>query len=111
MVTFKNSAGNFDVVKSDMITEMLGADLATLDAKKAKDFGVPGGVVVRKINKGAINDQTRMKDGFIILKIGDKKVNNVDELKAAIGENKTVNISGFYPGYDMLYDYSLSLGE
>lgn len=111
MVSFKNSAGNFDIVKNDMLTEMLGADLATLDSKKAKDFGVPGGVVVRKINKGAINDQTRMKDGFIILKIGEKKVNNVDELKAAIGSNKTVNISGFYPGYDMLYDYSLSLGE
>ena len=36
---------------------------------------------------------------------------HLEELKAAIGSNKTVNISGFYPGYDMMYDYSLSLGE
>lgn len=108
-VTLKNKAGNFDVVKSDVIIETIGADLATLDAKKARDYGVAGGVVVKKINKGVFNDQTRMKDGFIILKVNEKDIKSVDEFKAAVGTNKNVTISGFYPGYDGVYEYPISL--
>ena len=88
---------------------MLGADFITLDQKKAKEYGVSGGVIVKKINSGALNDQTRMKDGFIILKINDKDVKSVEELKTAIGSQKSVTISGFYPGYDGLYEYPITL--
>jgi Do/DeqQ family serine protease len=110
-VTLKNKSGNFDIVKADAAVNALGADLATLDAKKAKEYGVNGGVVVKKINSGALNDQTRMKDGFVILKINDKDVKSVDELKSAIGANKNITVSGFYPGYDGVYEYPISLGE
>jgi len=58
---------------------------------------------------GAIFNQTRMKDGFVILKANNKDVKTVDELKSIIGNSKTVTISGFYPGYDGLYEYPLSL--
>jgi hypothetical protein len=50
-----------------------------------------------------------MKDGFVILKINDKGVKSVDELKAAIGAEKNVTISGFYPGYDGVYEYPITL--
>jgi Do/DeqQ family serine protease len=109
LVTLKNKAGNYDIVKADAIVETLGADFVALDAKKAKDFGVTGGVIIKKINSGAINDQTRIKDGFIILKINDKPVKTVEEMKAAIGSEKSINLSGFYPGYDGVYDYPISL--
>lgn len=108
-VTLKNSAGNYDVVKAATIDQKLGAELATLDSKKAKEFGIEGGVIVKKIGNGAINDQTRMKDGFVILKVNNGNIKSVDDLVKAIGNNKNVNISGFYPGYDGLYDYSISL--
>lgn len=108
-VTLKNSAGNYDIVKADAMIEMLGGDFATLDAKKAKEYGVSGGVIVKKINGGALNDQTRMKDGFIILKINDAAVKSVDEMKTIIGANKNITISGFYPGYDGVYEYPISL--
>jgi serine protease Do len=110
-VTLKNKAGNFDIVKADAAIDNLGAQLMSLDPKKAKEYGVPGGVVVKKINDGVINDQTRMKDGFVILKLNDKDVKNLDELKAAIGANKNVTISGFYPGYDGMYEYPITLSE
>ena len=109
-ITLKNNAGNFDIVKADAALDVLGAQLLTLDAKKAKDYGVAGGVIVKKINDGVLNDQTRMKDGFIILKLNDKEVKSIDELKAAIGANKNVTISGFYPGYDGMYEYPITLG-
>ncbi len=110
-VILKNTAGTTEVVKGNTALESLGADFVNLDVKKAKEYGVPGGVVVKKINEGALNDQTRMKDGFVILKVNDKDVKSTEELKAAIGTNKTITISGFYPGYDGVYEYPISLGE
>ena len=109
VATLKNKGNNFDIVKADATVNSLGADLVTLDNKKAKDFGVTGGVIVKKINSGVLNDQTRMKDGFIILKINEKTINSVDDLKSVMADKKTVTISGFYPGYDGLYEYPVSL--
>lgn len=110
-VTLKNKAGNFDVVKAETVVDLLGADLANLDAKKAKEYGVDGGVVIKKVREGILNDQTRIKDSFIILKVNEKSIKNMEELSAAIGDNKNITISGFYPGYDGLYDYQVTLGE
>jgi serine protease Do len=109
-LTLKNKAGNYEVVKNDGAIEKLGAELATLDAKRAKEYGVTGGVVVKKIKKdGAFETQSRMKDGFVILKINDKPVSTLEELKTIIGDNKDVTVSGFYPGYDGLYEYPFTL--
>jgi len=111
-VTLKNNAGNYDIVKEDNSTmSQLGADFAPLDAKKAKEYGVNGGVIVKKINAGAFTDQTRMRDGFIIVKVNETPVKTIEELKTAIGSSKSFTISGFYPGYDGLYDYPISLGD
>ncbi len=109
VITLKNKAGNYDVVKVDATVDAFGADLVTLDAKRAKEFGVSGGVIVKKIKDGVLNDQTRMKDGFIILKVNDKNIASLEELKQAVANKKTVTISGFYPGYEGLYEYPVSL--
>ncbi|MBK8610392.1 MAG: trypsin-like peptidase domain-containing protein [Chitinophagaceae bacterium] len=111
VVTLKNQAGNYEIVKTEAVLDKLGADLITLDSKKAKEYGIGGGVVVKKINEGALNDQTRMKDGFVILKVNDKEVKSVEEMKAVVGANKDITISGFYPGYDGVYEYPISLDE
>ena len=111
-LTLKNKAGNYDVVKGEVAADKLGADLVTLDPKKAKEYGITGGVIVKKIKpEGAIEKQSRMKDGFIILKVNNKVVSSVDELKNIIGKEKDVTVSGFYPGYDGLYEYPFSLED
>ena len=107
----KNKSGNYDIVKNDDQLDALGADFATLDAKKAKQYGIDGAVVVKKINNGALFDQTRMKDGFIILKVNDKDVKSVDEMRKVIGTEKSITISGFYPGYDGLYEYPITINQ
>jgi Do/DeqQ family serine protease len=109
IVTLKNKAGNYEIVKGEAVLEALGAELTTLDPKKARDYGVAGGVIVKKINEGALNDQTRMKDGFIILKVNNADVKSVEDMKLAVGSNKNITISGFYPGYDGIYEYPMSL--
>lgn len=108
-VTLKNSAGNYDIVKADAMIDRLGADLIPLSSGQAKTYGLAGGVVVRKINAGAINDQTRMRDGFIITKANGKAVKTVDELRSVIGDSKTVKIEGVYPGYEETFEYPLDL--
>jgi S1-C subfamily serine protease len=110
-VTLKNNAGTYSIVKPEGMIDKLGADLTTLDAGKAKEYGISGGVVVRKINEGAINDQTRMRDGFIITKANGKEVKSVDDLKAVIGTDKDVTIEGIYPGYNEPFEYPLVLDD
>ena len=108
--TLKNKIGNFDLVKQENSALMkIGADLADLDVKKAKSFGIPGGVMVKKIKEGAIKDQTRMRDGFIIVKVNDKDVSNTEDFLKAVGQSKEITLTGFYPGYDALFDYPLTL--
>lgn len=108
-VTLKNKAGNFDIVKNESSLDLLGADFANLETKKAKEFGIDGGVIVKRIKDGILNEQTRIRDNFIILKVNDKNVKNIEDMNAAIGTNKNVTLSGFYPGYDGLYDYPITI--
>ena len=110
-VTLKNNAGNFEIVKADAMIDKLGANLVTLDKNKAKEYGITGGVVVKKINDGVINNQTRMRDGFIITKVNGKSVNSVEEMKATIGTSKSIKVEGIYPGYDEAFEYPLLLQE
>ena len=108
-VTLKNKAGNFDIVRNDSKMDLLGAEFSSLDSKKAVEYGVDGGIIVKKINNGVLYDQTRMKDGFVILRVNDKDVKSVDEMRKAIGNSNQINISGFYPGYEGLYEYPITL--
>lgn len=110
-VTLKNSEGNFDIVKPSTMVDKLGAELETLDPAKAKTLGLSGGVVVKKINEGALNDQTRMRDGFIITKVNGKDVKNLDDLKTIIGNQTDITISGVYPGYNEPFEYPISLNN
>ncbi|GAC1388414.1 MAG: trypsin-like peptidase domain-containing protein [Ginsengibacter sp.] len=110
-VTLKNNAGNFDIVKADALIDKLGASFVTLDKNKAKQLGITGGVIVKKINDGIINNQTRMRDGFIITKINGKAVNSVEEMKATIGSSKSIKVEGLYPGYEEVFEYPLIMQD
>lgn len=109
-ITLRNSAGSYDVVRSSA-TDALGGDFETLAAAKAKEYGFKGGVIVKKIRPdGIIDSQTRMRDGFIILKANGRDVLNVNELADVIARsNGRVELNGFYPGYDGAYNYLLEI--
>ena len=108
-LTLKNKTGTYDIVRTSALDDF-GVDFATLDKKKAAEYGQAGGVVVKKINPGGLIDtQTRMRDGFIILRVNDKAVAAIDELSDAIqkaGDN--IKLDGFYPGFEGLYTYNIS---
>ena len=110
-ITLKNKTGSYEIVKN-IISDKLGAELQNLDKKKATELRVKGGVVVTKISTGLIDDQTRMRDGFVILKANGVEVKSIDELNSVLSKTpKRVTLEGFYPGYDGVYQYPIEIGE
>ncbi len=108
-VTLKNRSGNYDVVKSEAL-KPLGAEFETLDKKKAAEYGIRGGVVVKRIGSGLIDNQTKMRDGFVIFKANGQDITTVDELNAALGGGqRRVMLEGMYPGYDGAYEYVIEM--
>ena len=65
---------------------------------------------MKKINpNGLIEAQTRMRDGFIILRVNDNPVTSVDELSAEVEKaGNSIKLDGFYPGFEGLYTYNIS---
>src|SRR6202042_2320942 len=97
--------GSFGSIQSAAI-ESLGADFSTLSKENASKLGISGGVVVNNIHSGVISTQTNMRPGFVITKIGDTPVRSVDELKDALGNQKSnFQIAGIYPDSDEIYYY------
>jgi Do/DeqQ family serine protease len=110
-ITLKESAGKMDLASTFNLNEVLGAELETLDKKKALSYEIEGGVVVKKINPDGAFSKTRMENGFIITSVNGINITNLDDLKKAIlslGE-QTLQLEGIYPGYEGVYRYPLNL--
>ena len=108
-VTLKAKASIVDVASAG---DAIGAELVTLDSKKAVEYEVDGGVVVKKIKEGGKLSQTKMDEGFVITSVNGRAIKSVDELSriisSAIG---TVKLEGFYPGFRGSYTYPLDLTD
>ena len=108
-VVLKKSAGNYEEVVKTNIEDEVGAELETLDSKKADQYKIEGGVVVKSIRKGGPISKTRMEEGFIITSVNGIDVKSVEELgRALLSARGTVKLEGMYPGSDM-YTYPLNL--
>ncbi len=108
-IILKERAGNFDIVNVNNVQDQLGAELTTLEAAKATQYNIEGGVVVKKIRDGGKLSETRMDDGFIITSVNGKDVKNVDELARVLSSIVGIaRIQGIYPGSDP-YVYPLDL--
>lgn len=112
-ITLKESAGKMDVASALSIGETLGAELETLDKKKAQGYEIEGGVVVKKITAGGAFSKTKMENGFIITSVNGVDVSNIEELSKAIAgiNSGSIQLEGIYPGYEGVYRYPLNINE
>jgi Do/DeqQ family serine protease len=113
-VTLKNKAGNTDIVKNDVSSEMkdkLGATLENLSQKDAEKYGIAGGVKVVDLGDGLLKNNTRMEKNFIITSVNGQPAKSIDDLMKifASAGGSTVRIEGIYPGYEGVYGYPLNL--
>jgi hypothetical protein len=108
VLTLKNSAGNTDIVKNT-ITDKLGIDLAAVESKKLKEYGIDGGIEIKAINDGLISDQTTIKKGFIIIRANNKAVKTVEDFNKAVeNSGNSMVLEGIYPGYEGVYQYAIN---
>lgn len=111
-VTLKKKAGTFEDVAVTNIGTKLGGDLATLSGEKAREAGIDGGVLVRKITPGGALSRTRINEGFVITSVNGTEISSLEELTKALSNiNGTVSLEGIYPGYDGTYKYPLNLEQ
>ena len=92
--------------------DIIGAELANLDSKKADEYDVTGGVVVKKIREGGKLSETKMDEGFVITSVNGRAIKSIDELSKVLSNAVgTVKLEGFYPGFRGSYTYPLDLTD
>lgn len=111
-VVLKASASKLDISSAKIIGDRLGVELENLDSKKADEYDIEGGVVVKKIKQGGPLSNTRMDPGFIITSVNGTDIKNVDELGQILSSGyDEVQLEGIYPGYSGVYTYKIKLDE
>ncbi len=113
-VTLKESAGKLDELAVAPIGETLGAELENLSKAKATQYGIEGGVLVKKITTGGAFSKTRMQEGFVIISVNDTDITSLDQLANAIrnANGGSVYFEGIYPeAPGAVYRYPLILED
>ena len=111
--TLTGKTGTYEQTALTVTGDKLGADLETLDKKKALQYKIDGGVLVKKIKTGGPFSKTRMQDGFIITSVNGIDITSIEELSQAIRslQGESLQLEGMYPGYEGIYRYPLNLEE
>jgi serine protease Do len=111
-VTLKGTVSKIEVSNTKVIGDRLGVDLENLDSKKATEYDLEGGVVVKKIKQGGPLSNTRMETGFIITSVNGNDIKNVDELgQILLAGYEELQLEGIYPGYKGVYTYKIKLND
>lgn len=111
-VVLKGTVSKIEVSNAKVIGDRLGVELENLDSKKAAQYDIEGGVVVKKIKAGGPFSNTRMEPGFIITSVNGNDIKNIDELGQLLGAGyDQLQLEGIYPGYKGVYTYKIKLNE
>ncbi|HMN90195.1 MAG TPA: trypsin-like peptidase domain-containing protein [Saprospiraceae bacterium] len=110
-VVLKNKNNNITLVASsdEQFIKELGFELQNLSRDEAKQFGASG-VKVISIYRGSRIERTNMEPGFIITKVGEKKITKIEDFVKEIRKSKgKVMIEGIYEDYPGEYYYAFAL--
>lgn len=96
-------------ISSDVL-KVLGIQIENLTVKEKASLKIDGGVKIVKITKGKIESFTEIKEGFVVTKVNEKPIKNIDEFVNET-ENKKggIMLEGFYPGNPTVYYYAFGL--
>lgn len=111
-VLLKNREGTTAVVSKENLNILttLGAEFVTIDKKIATQLNIKGGVQVKEIFAGKLAQNTEVRKGFIITKINETEVTNVEQFKDLLESGKGgILIEGIYPDSNGKYYYALGL--
>jgi serine protease Do len=110
-VVLKNKSGTTDVVKSSIL-DKLGAEFQTVSKEDAKEWNIKGGVMIKSIGNRGLLSKVRVQEGYVILKVDNKIVTNLDEFRKAVeAASGSVKVEGMYPGYEGIYPIVINLNN
>ncbi len=109
-VTLRSKSGDTMVARAgkNEVLSLLGANFEPLPESDMKHLGLEGGVKITSLDAGKLRS-AGIKEGFIITAIDKRKVDSLDDVKAAL-ENKEggVLIEGIYTnGMKAYYAFGL----
>ena len=107
-VQLTNIEGTTSIIKPESSARLLGATFRPLSDKEKKSYNISGGVMVTDPGTGTIAKQTQMKKGFVITGINDEAIKTMNDLQSALAAGKSLQIAGFYPGYQGMYYYGIN---
>jgi serine protease Do len=109
--TLKSETGTYENLAASNLGDILGGELVNIDKKIAEKNEVEGGVLVKKITKDGPFSKTRMEAGFIITSVNEQPVKNIDDLSRVIAnlETESLNLEGFYDGFNGFYRYPVNI--
>ncbi len=101
-VTLRNKEGNTNVIVNERL-DILGATFENLTPDEKQQLGIKYGVKVVDLGPGKLR-AVGVQPGFIIMKINDKPIHSVKELKKIIDNiHGGVYIQGIYPDGTVAY--------
>ncbi|WP_448519469.1 Do family serine endopeptidase [Rhodoflexus sp.] len=110
-LTLKSRDGSTEVVKKKTTAlDKLGIEVEPAPATELKKLNINGGLKVTKINRGPIMRDTKMREGFIITKVGGKTIKSVQDLTDVLENNSGgVMIEGYYPDSEGKHYFAIGL--
>lgn len=107
-VVLRNNQGSTKLVKNDEVVNILGAEFSQPSNDDMNRLGIASGVKISKLGPGKLRS-AGIKDGFIITKVDNQKINSSTELTKALQAKKGgVLIEGIYPdGLRAYYGFGL----
>lgn len=112
-VTLKNRKGTTEVVEKEPldILSVLGIQLTELTANEKSKFDLSSGIKVTAINSGLIKENTDMRSGFVILKVNNDSISDINDFIRSI-ENQEggILLEGIYlsnPGARYYYGFGM----
>jgi S1-C subfamily serine protease len=97
----KNAEGNTEAILPKPVPEVvseLGAEFVDVDETVAEELEISGGVQIADIKSGLLYEQTKLRPGFIITHVDDRRVKDVEDFNKIMSRaNGAVGIEGVYP--------------
>jgi Do/DeqQ family serine protease len=109
-LVLRNKLGDTGVIRTKGIN-ILGADFVPITREEKYKLQISRGMKVKNLRSGKLRSEG-VKEGFIIFKINNTPIRNVEDITTALQENQNggVFISGIYPNGRVAY-YAFSLNE
>lgn len=87
------------------VSEQLNAEFQSLSIPQADELGLIGGAKLISLSRGILQEQSSIKEGFVITKVNGKKIYSAEHLFAELKEaNSSIVLEGIYDDLTQVHD-------